>query len=547
MQVSGFHALLLVAGLAPAGAWAASPAEMACAQLRGTTVAAADIGLPTRGAEVTSATFTPAGMGGAIAHPEFCRVTGAIAPVDPSAPSIRFELNLPSGWNGKSLMIGGGGFDGTIPALTSGVLSQPPAAVVTPLLRGYATFGSDSGHQARPGATPVTAVDGAFATNDEALRNWAGDALKKTSDVAQQLIQRRYGQPSAKRYFMGGSNGGRQALRLLERWPQDVDGAVAAYPFRTAASNAFAYGTIAQAQARPGAYLDPARQALLFHAAIAACDADDGVADGLVSNLAVCRFDPAAIACPKGVDRPDCLTAPQIVALRRYAAPTTVRAEGRVLTYPGFAVFGGVDLRGAQQLGGLPPSSPPRMEMPTTAWFWDSFVRYALTRNPAADPLRIDPNAPGLARRRSELADLMNVDATDLGAFRARGGKLIVYHGTADALVSLQGTVDYWAELEARMGRDAVQSFARFYVVPGYGHGIGGESAFDPQWDPLGVLEAWAERDNPPTALSVVDKSAGGQGRSRPLCEHPTWPRYVGGDVKAASSFTCATPASGSN
>ncbi|WP_337186195.1 tannase/feruloyl esterase family alpha/beta hydrolase [Phenylobacterium sp.] len=530
-----------------AGAHAApSPAE-ACNTLNGAAVSAREIGLPTKGAKVVSTELIGPGFDGAALHPEYCRVLGTIDPIDATAPSIRFELDLPSAWNGKSLMMGGGGFDGAIPPVSGAYLYQPPAAVVTPLLRGYATFGSDSGHQARPELAPIPAVDGAFAANDEALRNWAGDALKKTSDAAQHLIRLRYGQSPWRRYFVGGSNGGRQALRLLERWPADVDGAVAAYPFRNAVENALAYGAFSEALAAPGGYLDPARQALVQQSVVAACDADDGLADGLISNLGACRFDVATLACPEGVDRADCLTPPQLEALRRYEAPLAYRVGARTITYPGVAISGGADLRGAQQLNVRPPSSPPQLGMPTFSWFWDGFARYAIARDETANALQIAAQIASGRRygpRVAELAELINVDATDLSAFRARSGKLIIYHGAADALVSFRGTVEYWRELEARMGRENVRTFARFYVAPGFGHGDGGANAFDPQWDPLSLLELWSERGVAPSTPTAIDKAPGSTDRSRPLCEYPTWPRFEGGNPNAAASFRCVDTSS---
>lgn len=190
---------------------------VACEQLGGMTVAATAIGLPTTGATVTRVEVVPAAGEGATAVGEHCRVLGDIHPVDPTAPAIKFQLNLPveADWNRKTLMFGGGGYNGTI-ATGTGNVPAGPAGQPVPLGRGYATFGSDSGHQ----AGPATSRDGSFGANDEALLNFGGDALKKTRDVATAIVERRYGRKPEQRYFAGGSTGGREALIAVSRWPE---------------------------------------------------------------------------------------------------------------------------------------------------------------------------------------------------------------------------------------------------------------------------------------------------------------------------------------
>jgi len=184
-------------------------------QLNGLTIPAREIGLPTTGAAVTSTTQVAASGSGATATGSYCLVSGAIHAVDPSAPDILFHVALPDRWNGKILMLGGGGFDGSIPAVTGNVPSAP-ANLPGPLQRGYAVFASDSGHEATNGS-----VNGAFSVNAEAYRNFMGAALKKTHDAALQVIDAHYGRHPYKAYFAGGSTGGREALTVAQRWPQD--------------------------------------------------------------------------------------------------------------------------------------------------------------------------------------------------------------------------------------------------------------------------------------------------------------------------------------
>jgi len=306
-----------------------APQPKACADLNGMAIAAADIGLPTTGALVTAATTVAAAGSGATATPEFCRVSAAISPVDPAAPKILLQVALPTTWNNKALMFGGGGYNGLIPAVTGNVPAGPTAQA-TPLGRGYATFASDSGHQA--GA--LGSQDGSFGVNDEAVRNFSGEALKKTRDTAVAIIKARYaaGAPS-KAYFAGGSTGGREALAVAQKWPQDWDGVISLYPAGAAASLDLQFGRITRALAQPGAYANPAKRKQLYDAAMQACDALDGVADGLISDIRSCNavFNPATasvngapLRCAGGADTGDsCLSDAQIAAFNVINTPIT--------------------------------------------------------------------------------------------------------------------------------------------------------------------------------------------------------------------------------
>ncbi len=535
----GFGAVGL--GILLAGAASAASPTAICEGLQGQTLAADQIGLPTAGARVISARMVQAHAARGQATPAHCQVRGAIDPVDAAAPQIRFALDLPVAWNHKALMMGGGGFDGVIPDTSGPMLAEPFDHVVPPLLRGYAVFASDSGHQVVPGAAPIPAVDAAFAVNDEALANFGGAALKKTRDVAVKLIARAYGQPPERTYFAGGSNGGREGLLVAQRWPDDFDGVVVAFPFWNAGTTALTFGAVMNGFAAPGAYLRPAGQALLFTAVMAKCDDLDGLKDGLISNVDACDFDPSVLKCA-GPAKDTCLTDPQIKALRRYDAQISYpyRTKGRETSYPGFPVFAGADLRGDQQMASTPPVHPALATMPTIAHFWDQFARFAIARDGDFNPLKLDPQHPGrYADRINQVVGLLDADSVDLSRFKARGGKLILYHGLADPIVSPRSTAAYWNRMQAGLGPAAVRDFARFYVIPGYGHGPAGLAAFNPAWDALSVVEAWAEEGVSPGPQIIAD--VGPQARSRPLCEYGTWPLYDGhGDPQLAESFRCA-------
>ncbi len=260
-----------------------------CAALNGMVIPAKSIDLPTTGGLVTSTTLVPAAGTGAAAIGEYCKVLGEISPVDPTAPKIKFQVDLPTSWNHKAMAFGGGGFDGTIPAV-GGNVGFGPTDQLVPLGRGYATFGSDSGHQ----AGSLGSQDCLFGLNDEALRNFTVDAPKKTHDAAVYIIKSYYGQKPKKMYFMGGSTGGREALAAIQRWPHDWDGAIALYPAWNDMGALLQGQRIMRAMAAPGAYPNQAKRKLIYDLAMAHCDALDGIADGIISNQKKCNeiFDP---------------------------------------------------------------------------------------------------------------------------------------------------------------------------------------------------------------------------------------------------------------
>lgn len=292
-----------------------SPAD-ACIALRDTRIVTSQIALPTAGARITTTSLQATSGSGASAVGEYCLVQGFISPVDPTAPAINFQVNLPSTWNGKTVHQMGGGYDGSVVTGTGNVPGGSGSQ--TPLGRGYVTYGSDSGHSG-------SAFDASFGLNEEALGNYLGDQLRKTRDTAAHLVQRRYGRAPTRAYAAGGSGGGREALYVADRWPELYDGVIAYFPAWSLTAMLTNYTRISKALAAPGAYPNVAKQTLLNNAVIATCDALDGVADGIVSNVAACHFDPIALRCPGGVDTGNtCLSDAQIAGVSAYAAPLTL-------------------------------------------------------------------------------------------------------------------------------------------------------------------------------------------------------------------------------
>ncbi|MET9002019.1 tannase/feruloyl esterase family alpha/beta hydrolase [Amycolatopsis sp. NPDC004169] len=521
-------AALLLVFPAPADA---SPAAVDCAGLAGLRIPASVMSLPTSGGLVTAASVVEPG--------DYCRVDADLHPVDPAAPSIKLRVALPRAWNHKALMFGGGGFNGTIPDVTANV-PFGPADRPAPLARGYATFASDSGHQQNPASPP--SLDGSFGVNDEALHNFAaGDALKKTRDASLFLIRRAYAAAPAEVFFAGGSTGGREALVVAQRWPTAFDGVISAFPAWNNLAEILDLGYLTQVLARPGAFPPPVKQGLLYDSVIKACDGRDGVTDGVVSDPG-CRFDPRALRCPGGADTgPACLSDAQIGAVTAMSSPFRwpYRIASGEKQYPGFPFLSGADMRTPfLGFGTTPPADP----MPVTSGYgmqyWDQWVKYFLTRDPGRSGLDIDPRNPGKwLDRISALSAIEDRNNADLRPFARAGGKLILFHGAADELVSPYSTSDYYSRVRAEVGPRATDGFLRYYVIPGANHANFGTPAFAASWDSLTALEQWVDAGRAPVGQTVVDPA---HQRSRPLCEYPDWPRYRSGDPSAAASFVCA-------
>lgn len=534
---------------------------MSCADMATLSIPASAIALATRGAAVTDATLVAAGGTAPKTYGEYCKVTVAIAPVDAAAPPITMQLNLPATWNKKAMMFGGGGYDGTIPDATGNVAAGP-VDQLDPLGRGYATFSSDSGHNAASDPNNVAV----FALNAEARKNFSYEALKKTRDVAMYLINKRYAENPRWRYFAGGSSGGREALAVLQKWPADFDGAIVLFPATAAASLDLQFGRITRALAQPGAYPNLIKRQALFNSAMQACDGLDGVIDGVVSNQTACNtlYDPSTamldgkpLRCAGGADTgDDCLSDAQIAAMKVINTPIVFGytvASGET-GYPGYNTWGtdfGRPGTGTQQfvnylgLNTLAPAYPMAVStleagVPPHAGFWDQWVKYFVTGDPAFNSLTLDPENPGTWQTRiSELTGEQDINKTDLSAFSAHGGKILIAHGTSDQLVSTRATEDYVNRVKATMGADQTSAFLRYYEIPGYAHVV--STVFNAAWDSVTPLERWVEGGAMPTNQVVTD-TVGVPGRTRPLCEYPTWPKYQGtGDVNVAANFSCVT------
>lgn len=510
-----------------------------CPRLAGITLAPQDVGvLRTHGSTITNAASVTAQEPG-VGPFEYCAVQGLILPLDSQAPPIRFQLNLPARWNGKALHMGGSGYNGTV---VTGTGPINMALFTTPLARGYATFGSDSGH-------PATAAGADFARNEEALLNFAWQHLKKTHDVALHLLQRYYGQPPQRMYFAGASTGGREAFTAIQRFPLDYDGIVATAPALNFAGMRLMGVKLGQAAYRvPGGFLPPPKQQLVRDTGVRVCDTLDGLTDGIVAAVDACRARAPELMrrlrCPGGRDTgPQCLSDAQLATVRLLHEGFTLPwglAYGQT-GYDGYNVLEGTDFSGLLGLGQSPtPASPPTIVANGYLYTQgDAYLKYFIARNPSFDSLRFDFANPGpLQARINELSAVVGAIDPELRPFAERGGKIILAQGLADEVVSPNQAIGYYRWQVSQRGQTAVDSYLRFYTVPGFQHGGG---AFIPFWDLLGVLDRWVERGPAPEVLVATDVSPGNSGRQRPICRWPLIARYKGsGDPNSAASFNCS-------
>ena len=528
-----FVALAAVAAPAARAAGVAHLRAQDCGALQGLALPASAIGLSTGGAVVQTAVAVRADEKNN-PNGDYCKVTGIVKPHDPRSPAMQFEVNLPLAWNGRALQFGGGAYDGTL-VTGLGTFTMQPAGVPNALQQGFVTLGSDGGHQAGPG------FDGRFGLDDEALLNYGKQSVKKTHDVAVAIVRKAYGRAPARFYFIGGSQGGHEALDAAARYPQDYDGVVANFPAYNV--TLLHLGSLHAGRAlyeNGGAgWMNASKTKRITDAVYAACDRLDGAQDGIIANVAACNaaFDVTTLRCAGGADTgDDCLSDAQLAAVRKITSDYA----------PGFAVAGMDSFPKWPLLDGAlfqvsnfgqvrQPSNPISGKEALLYMAGDQTAKFIITRNPELDTMRFDP-AQWRARI-AQVAAIMDVSDVSLAKFRARGGKLILTHGTADDFITPYNTVRYYERQVLEFGQAGVDRFVRFYLIPGFGHGFG---PFDARFDSLAALQNWVEKGRAPAHLVAVDGNPNAN-RTRPLCEWPAWPKFTGasGTENQAASFTC--------
>ena len=438
--------------------------------------------------------------------PDSCRVAATLRPTSDS--EIRIEVWLPaSGWNGKLLANGNGGWSGSI----------RPDALGAGLKRGYATAMTDTGHQ---GSSASFALG-----HPEKLTDFGYRAAHEMAVAAKAIVTAYYGRAPKLSYWNGCSAGGRQGLMEAQRFPEDFDGIIAGAPGLNWTGRAIQSMAIAQAvRQEEGSYLPPVKYAVLHQAVLEACDARDGAKDGVLEDPTRCRFDPKEIECP-GADGPGCLTKAQVEAARSIYSPG-VHARTKEVIFPGYE-------RGSE-LGWATMAGPRPFGIGV------DFFRYVVFENPNWDyrSFHFDQDVD----RAQKTAATLNAMNPNLKPFLGRGGKLIQYHGWNDPQIAPGFSLRYYQSvLEALGGAGKVQGSARLFLVPGMAHCGGGEGAS--RFDMLDALERWVEKGEAPDRIAASRVREGKEDRTRPLCPYPQVAVYQGrGSVDDAANFACQAP-----
>jgi len=447
----------------------------------------------------------PPGAKGGVEVP-FCRVAGVIE------KEVNFEVWLPAQWNGKLMGVGNGGFSGALNYTGMGAV----------IGRGYATATTDTGH-----VTPTDFFDDAWiAGHPQRVIDFGHRGHHLLAVTAKKIVAAFYGEEAKHAYYSGCSSGGWQGLTEAQKYPDDYDGIIAGAP----ANNYVRLGTRSLWSAKlaaddpPGSIGDN-ETSLLVKAAVARCDAKDGVTDGVIGDPERCDFDPKQIQCKKG-ETASCLTTAQVKRARLIYGPAKT-AKGLSL-YPGNAYgaapFAPFPLPGSANA--LAAGEPTIMKMAR-----------ALEGEPPFTAATFDPDRdiPWLDEK---IGPVLSSADPDLSKFAERGGKLILYHGWNDALLSPYNTVGYYKSVRAEMGRKATDKFARLFMAPGMEHCAGGPGP--DSFDTVAALEAWVEKGEAPETIAAAHLTNGKVDRTRPLCAYPKVAKYKGsGSTDDAANFVC--------
>ncbi|MCU1382343.1 MAG: Tannase and feruloyl esterase [Acidobacteria bacterium] len=431
-----------------------------------------------------------------------CRVAGVIG------TEIKFSLLMPDTWNHKFLMGGGGGFVGTVQNQAQFVVNA-----------GYATAGTDTGHS---GGT----TDATWALNNiERQVNFGYLGVHRTAEAAKAILRRYYGSPETRAYFSGCSNGGRQALMEAQRFPDDFDGIVAGAPAADFTGIGAQFIKDVRAQFPDPKDLTPLLAPETMQAVAAQildkCDALDGVKDGVMEDPRRCTVDVSTLTG---------LSAAQIAALKTIYAPTHAGSE---------TVFPGQPFGGEGEAAGWPAwiSGPaPRQGQPAAAslryGFGTQLFKYLVFNDPDWDYTKYDLST--WRKDTVKTASFLNATSPDLDAFKAKGHKLLLWHGWADAGLSPLGTIKYYESVQARDPK--LDEYVKMFLMPGVLHCGGGTGPDNADW--AAAIDAWVESGQAPTRL--LAQKGGATPRTRPLCAYPQHAVYNGsGSTDQAENFVC--------
>ncbi len=467
------------------------------------------------GATIESTRMAPADAANGM--PPFCEIEVSISPAERS--HIGATYRLPVRWNGRILGLGGGGAAGNVSIHATGV--------ATGLSRGYAVIQNDLGHSGTSGTDWSFAVAAPGQPNIDAIIDFGHRATHFATTVGKDVVARYYGRRAERAYWQGCSTGGRQGLAEVQRYPDDYDGVIAGAPVHSPVVYSSAMLRVQAFHAKPESNLLAAHVPLIQKAVLAACDANDGVADGILTDPRACTWDPGELECKNGSSSSSCLTPAQVETVRRVYAGVKTR-DGRFAAMP--LMRGGESDWVTRMIG------TPDMPRGLNALLGARFMGYVVKSDAAYDFMQFDPDRDMAALDGGLAAEHVHQQNPDLKAFVARRGKLLLWHGFNDPGPSPLSTIAYFDAVRERVAaaRDAV----RLFLVPGVLHCGGGPGP--DRFDALSALEEWVEKDRPPA--SIIATKSNSQ-LSRPLCPYPELPRYKRtGDPLNAESFECATP-----
>jgi feruloyl esterase len=462
---------------------------------------------------VAVGTFTPPGAnaqpGAALRDlPSFCRVAATLRPSSDS--DIKVEVWLPTtNWNGKYQAVGNGGWAGSIVYTALG----------DALRRGYAASSTDTGH------VGGTAKD--MFGHPEKLIDYSFRAIHEMTVKAKAITEAFYGNAPRLSYFVGCSAGGRQAMLEAQRFANDFNGIVAGAPaVNTTPMYQAARMWIPHATLKdPASYIPPSKYPMIHQAVLNACDAIDGLKDGLIDDPRKCKFDPKVLECKAG-DAASCLTAPQVEAAKKIMTPVKHPRTGQELLprlEPGTELGWGVQAAGPEPYNNV-------LER----------LKYVIYKDPNWDWKKF--NFQTDLAPLEKMDDPANATNPDLNAFMSRGGKLLVYQGWADQQVVPVSTINYYESVLEKMGGAAkTSSWLRLFMAPGMAHCRGGDGPNN--FDALTVLEDWVEKGKAPDQIVASHSTAGKVDRTRPLCPYPQVAKYKGtGSIDEAANFSCRMP-----
>jgi len=447
--------------------------------------------------------------------PEFCEVRVTISPTPGS--QIGAVYRLPASWNGKVLGIGGGGFAGNLRV----------EAAADGLARGYAVIENDLGHASASALDPSFALGADGKPNVDGIIDFGHRATHLATTTGKEIVAERYSRAPEHSYWQGCSTGGRQGLAEVQRYPDDYDGVIAGAPVYTPLTYSNAILRMQAFHAKRESNLLPAHAALIHDAVLAACDAQDGIKDGILNDPRTCAWDPGELACKAGESGERCLTPAQVETVRRVYAGVKTK-DGKPAAMP--LMRGGESdwvarmIGTAQQPNGL------------NAVLGAPFMSYIVKADPKYDLFTFDPERDMAALDGGLAAAHVHQQNPDIAAFVARGGKLLLWHGFNDPGPSPLSTIAYFAAVNGKV--PAAKDSVRLFLAPGVLHCGGG--AGPDQIDTLTALERWVERGAAPERIVATKANSP---LTRPLCAHPLLARYKGsGDTNDPASFDCAAP-----